>query len=44
MVVEEVRGDLKPLPEVDVNRRAMILYTSGTTSKPKGVVTRNQPI
>lgn len=27
------------LPQVDVNRRAMILYTSGTTSHPKGVVT-----
>jgi malonyl-CoA/methylmalonyl-CoA synthetase len=27
------------LPEIDLNRRAMILYTSGTTNKPKGVVT-----
>ena len=27
------------LPEVTPCRRAMILYTSGTTSKPKGVVT-----
>lgn len=27
------------LPEVSTQRRAMILYTSGTTSKPKGVVT-----
>jgi malonyl-CoA/methylmalonyl-CoA synthetase len=27
------------LPEIHRNRRAMILYTSGTTSKPKGVVT-----
>jgi malonyl-CoA/methylmalonyl-CoA synthetase len=27
------------LPEVAPARRAMILYTSGTTSKPKGVVT-----
>jgi malonyl-CoA/methylmalonyl-CoA synthetase len=26
------------LPDVDAARRAMILYTSGTTSKPKGVV------
>lgn len=26
------------LPEVDARRRAMILYTSGTTSRPKGVV------
>ncbi len=28
-----------PLPNVTADRRAMILYTSGTTSKPKGVVT-----
>ena len=27
------------LPEIQLNRRAMMLYTSGTTSKPKGVVT-----
>ncbi len=27
------------LPDMDTNRRAMILYTSGTTSQPKGVVT-----
>jgi malonyl-CoA/methylmalonyl-CoA synthetase len=26
------------LPEVDAGRRAMVLYTSGTTSRPKGVV------
>jgi malonyl-CoA/methylmalonyl-CoA synthetase len=28
-----------PLPEISPTRRAMILYTSGTTSRPKGVVT-----
>ena len=33
-----------PLPEVDESRRAMILYTSGTTSKPKGVVTTHANI
>lgn len=27
------------LPEIKLNRRAMMLYTSGTTNKPKGVVT-----
>lgn len=27
------------MPVIDTSRRAMILYTSGTTSRPKGVVT-----
>lgn len=31
-------------PDVDAKRRAMILYTSGTTSKPKGVVTTHANI
>jgi malonyl-CoA/methylmalonyl-CoA synthetase len=34
----------KALPGVDLNRRAMILYTSGTASKPKGVVTTHENI
>jgi len=32
------------LPSVAPQRRAMMLYTSGTTSKPKGVVTTRQNI
>jgi malonyl-CoA/methylmalonyl-CoA synthetase len=32
-------GEPDRLPEVSPTRRAMILYTSGTTGKPKGVVT-----
>ncbi|NNF15285.1 MAG: AMP-binding protein, partial [Gammaproteobacteria bacterium] len=32
------------LPEVALHRRAMILFTSGTTGKPKGVVTTHNAI
>ena len=32
------------LPEINIQQRAMILYTSGTTSKPKGVVTTHRHI
>ena len=32
------------LPKVDPQRNAMILYTSGTTNKPKGVVTNHANI
>ena len=40
LVLEELPGnDAAKLPELTGDRRAMILYTSGTTSKPKGVVT-----
>ncbi len=33
-----------PLPKVDPERAAMILYTSGTTSDPKGVVTTHRNV
>lgn len=35
---EEVNMPLVNMPAFDSSRRAMILYTSGTTNKPKGVV------
>lgn len=47
LVLEELAGSgagLHPLPEVQSERRAMILYTSGTTSRPKGVVTTHANI
>lgn len=37
-------GNERTLPLIDADREAMILYTSGTTSKPKGVVTTHKNI
>jgi malonyl-CoA/methylmalonyl-CoA synthetase len=37
-------SEARSLPELNGGRRAMILYTSGTTSKPKGVVTTHANI
>jgi len=36
--------DGPPLPELSPDRRAMMLYTSGTTSRPKGVVSTHANI
>ncbi len=41
----KMTGTAQPdLPAIDDGRRAMILYTSGTTSRPKGVVTTHANI
>lgn len=40
LIVETIQSAAPvTFPLIDANRRALILYTSGTTSKPKGVVT-----
>ncbi|MDA1278275.1 MAG: acyl-CoA synthetase [Verrucomicrobia bacterium] len=45
LLIDDVHAvGAKRLPSVDRHRRAMILYTSGTTSKPKGVVTTHANI
>ena len=47
LVVDEITAATdgeSALPHVTPDRRAMILYTSGTTSKPKGVVTTHANI
>lgn len=40
VLVEQIRA----MPELTLERRAMILFTSGTTNKPKGVVTTHKGI
>jgi malonyl-CoA/methylmalonyl-CoA synthetase len=41
---EALASETKLLPEIDSKRAAMILYTSGTTSRPKGVLTTHDNI
>ena len=41
---ELASGETTQLPQIDAGRRAMILFTSGTTNKPKGVVTTHANI
>jgi malonyl-CoA/methylmalonyl-CoA synthetase len=44
ILAEDKQTKVVTLPAVNVSRRAMILYTSGTTSLPKGVVTTHHNI
>ena len=45
ILIEEIIGStFLELPEISIERRAMILYTSGTTCLPKGVVTTHKNI
>lgn len=44
LTTEALKAEPVALPVIEPERRAMMLYTSGTTSKPKGVVTTHRNI
>lgn len=44
VVGDIITEQVKAMPELTLERRAMILFTSGTTNKPKGVVTTHKGI
>ncbi|PCH61739.1 MAG: long-chain fatty acid--CoA ligase [SAR86 cluster bacterium] len=43
-VDEVIAEQAAALPSIDMDRRAMILFTSGTTNKPKGVVSTHKTV